>query len=250
AVRVIAHRRRRLAIRRHRVQRNLAQHRRDIHSRPIGNRERLVLRSRIRRRLPLHLHRERASRRCLVRCRYFSRCACCHLAHPLLRGPHPFLLSPDAFPYPEPSAAARQSMRHTTPSIRRTPPPPPPARSRQPSCSYGAASLHSPLPQSRKPCRVHQPPHRRRHNQHHDDDLFGVCHSPSFAARPASMLVVVQPSLVLCLCPRRNPFLGPVVLMRAALELPCPPPDAQVVPEHVADHRHKRDNQEHINHPS
>ncbi len=98
----------------------------------------------IRRRLPLHLHREGASRR-LVRCCYFSRCACRHLAHPLLRGPHPFLLSPDAFPYPEPSAAARQSMRHTTQSIRRTPPPQPPARSQQLSCSYGAASSHSPL---------------------------------------------------------------------------------------------------------
>ena len=82
AVRVIAHRRRRLAIRRHRVQRNLAQHRRDIHPRPVWHRKALLTADGPVR-LPLHLDLNGARRHSLLlltrnHCRHRSlnRCAC------------------------------------------------------------------------------------------------------------------------------------------------------------------------------
>ncbi len=61
---------------------------------------------------------------------------------------------------------------------------------------------------------------------------------------------VMHVRLMLGLSPGNNSFFRAVVLMVAALKLPRPPLDPQVVPNHVAEHRNKPDDQQNVNHLS
>jgi hypothetical protein len=60
----------------------------------------------------------------------------------------------------------------------------------------------------------------------------------------------MQMRLMLGLRRHRNSFFGAEVLMAAALKLLLPVLDAQVVPNHVADHRNEYDDQKDVNHSS